>query len=98
MSDANFVDNQADIAETNIDASKEDRIAEESEATGKISQGMSSTSLATLTIPDEVAGLKDSLSEGEALNDSEGYTRSSNQDAKPMQAEEEVDAAVDNLE
>nr|XP_031864429.1 uncharacterized protein CI109_000343 [Kwoniella shandongensis]KAA5531501.1 hypothetical protein CI109_000343 [Kwoniella shandongensis] len=85
MSDSNFVDNKADIAETNIDASREDRLAEESEATGKISK-------------DEVAGLKDSLSEGEALDDSEGYTRSSNKDANPLKAEQDVDAAVDNLE
>ncbi|WWD18698.1 hypothetical protein CI109_103152 [Kwoniella shandongensis] len=71
MSDSNFVDNKADIAETNIDASREDRLAEESEATGKISK---------------------------ALDDSEGYTRSSNKDANPLKAEQDVDAAVDNLE
>jgi hypothetical protein len=38
-SDAQFLNKNADISETNIDAGKEDRLAEESEATGKISQG-----------------------------------------------------------
>jgi hypothetical protein len=49
----------------------------------------------TLTPADEVEGLKDSLSGGEALDESEGYTRSSNKDAHPMKGEEELDAKID---
>ena len=48
-----------------------------------------------LTTLDEVEGLKDSIGGGEVLDDSEGYTRSSNKDAHPMKAEEELDAKVD---
>ena len=47
---------------------------------------------------EEVEGLKDGLGGGDVLDDSQGYTRSSNKDVKPMQQEEAVDAAVDNLE
>lgn len=36
--DKNFVDSAA-VPETNINAEKEDRLAEESEATGKVSKG-----------------------------------------------------------
>lgn len=85
MSDQEFIDNQAEIPETNLDAAKEDQMAEESEATGVVSQ-------------QEVEGLKDSIGGGEVLDDSEGYTRSSNKDANPMQQEQAVDAAVDSLE
>lgn len=46
-------------------------------------------------ISDEVEGLKDSIGGGEVLDDSEGYTRSSNKDAHPMKAEEDLDAKVD---
>ncbi|KAK4688369.1 hypothetical protein P7C73_g1742, partial [Tremellales sp. Uapishka_1] len=83
--DSSFVDKAAEIPETNIDADKEDRLAEESEATGKISK-------------DEVEGLKDSIGGGEVLDDSEGYTRSSNADNNPMKQENEIDAAIDGLE
>ena len=47
---------------------------------------------------EEVEGLKDSIGGGQVLDDSEGYTRSSNKDANPMQQEQAVDAAVDSLE
>ena len=38
MSDQEFIDNQAEIPETNLDATKEDQLAEESETTGVVSQ------------------------------------------------------------
>lgn len=38
-SNDNFVDSAAEVPETNINAEKEDRLAEESEATGKIPKG-----------------------------------------------------------
>ena len=38
MSDS-FVNKNEEIPETNLDVEKEDRLAEESEATGKISKG-----------------------------------------------------------
>jgi hypothetical protein len=44
---------------------------------------------------DEVEGLKDSIGGGEVLDESEGYTRSSNKDAHPMKGEEELDAKID---
>lgn len=44
---------------------------------------------------DEVADLKDTIGGGEVLNESEGYTRSSNKDAHPMKGEEELDAKID---
>ena len=47
---------------------------------------------------EEVEGLKDTIGGGQVLNDSEGYTRSTNKDNKPMQQEEAVDAAVNGLE
>ncbi|ORY30586.1 hypothetical protein BCR39DRAFT_558578 [Naematelia encephala] len=47
---------------------------------------------------EEVEGLKDSLGGGQVLDDSEGYTRSSNKDSKPLQQEQDVDAAIDALE
>ncbi|CAD6566800.1 MAG: hypothetical protein TREMPRED_002966 [Tremellales sp. Tagirdzhanova-0007] len=84
-SDAAFVDKQADIPETNLNPEKEDAITAESDATGQVSQ-------------QEVSGLKDTIGGGQVLNDSEGYTRSSNKDVKPMQQEQAVDAAVDQLE
>ena len=85
---------------TNVDAAKEDRMAEESEATGKVSKGKQSSRTIfeqTLNITDEVEGLKDTIGGGEILDDSEGYTRASNKDVKPMQQEEEIDAAVGDL-
>jgi hypothetical protein len=39
--------------------------------------------------------LKDSIGGGEVLDESEGYTRSSNKDAHPMKGEEELDAKID---
>jgi hypothetical protein len=51
-----------------------------------------------LLILDEVKGLKDSIGGGEVLDDSEGYTRSSNKDSHPMEADAKVDAAVADLE
>lgn len=47
---------------------------------------------------EEVEALKDDLGGGEVLDESEGHTRSSNKDSHPMQAEEDVDKAVDALE
>lgn len=44
---------------------------------------------------DEVEGLKDTIGGGEVLDESEGYTRSSNKDAHPMKGEEELDAKID---
>jgi hypothetical protein len=46
-------------------------------------------------IADEVNGLKDTIGGGEILDDSEGYTRSSNKDVDPLKQEKELDAAVD---
>ncbi|KAL7420707.1 hypothetical protein Q5752_004658 [Cryptotrichosporon argae] len=66
---------------TNQDVAREDRLAEESEATGRISQ-------------EEVSGLKDSIGGGEILDDSEGYTRNAGQ-KNYAQADEELDAAVE---
>ncbi|OCF37279.1 hypothetical protein I317_06874 [Kwoniella heveanensis CBS 569] len=84
-SDDAFVNTQSNIPETGQDVAAEDRRVEESEATGKISQ-------------QEVADLKDDLSANEELDSSEGYTRSSNKDNNPLKQEEEVDAAVQDLE
>ncbi|WVR06550.1 hypothetical protein IAU60_003581 [Kwoniella sp. DSM 27419] len=84
MSD-NFVDNRAEIAETGQDVAAEDRRVEESETTGRISK-------------DEVNDLKDDLSANETLGDNEGYTRSSNKDVDAMKQENEVDAAVEDIE
>jgi len=44
-----------------------------------------------------VEGLKDTIGGGQILDDSEGYTRASNKNAKPMQQEEKIDAAIDNM-
>ena len=45
-SDEQFVDDrEAAVPETNLDAAKEDKMAEESEVTGKVSQGEYSTNL-----------------------------------------------------
>ncbi|RXK40074.1 hypothetical protein M231_02714 [Tremella mesenterica] len=84
-SEAGFVDTQANISQSNVNATREDQVAEDSEITGTISK-------------DEVEGLKDSLGGGQTLDDSEGYTRSSNQNNDAMQQEREIDAAVDELE
>jgi hypothetical protein len=46
-------------------------------------------------LADEVEGLKDTIGGGEVLDESEGYTRSSNKDAHPMKGEEELDAKID---
>ena len=54
-----------------------------------------SPSEACADFADEVAGLKDTIGGGEVLNESEGYTRSSNKDAHPMKGEEELDAKID---
>ena len=51
-----------------------------------------------LTVAEEVDGLKDNIGGGKVLDDSVGYTRSSNKDADPLKAEKDVDAAVDALE
>ncbi|ORX37195.1 hypothetical protein BD324DRAFT_650802 [Kockovaella imperatae] len=84
-SDDQFIDKQEDIADTNLDVEKEDKQAEESEVTGKVSS-------------DEVEALKDDIGGGKVLDDSEGYTRSSNKDVNPMKQEQEIDQVVDNLE
>jgi len=84
-SDAEFIDSQAEVAETNLDVGKEDKMAEESGVTGKVSA-------------DEVKGLKDDIGGGEILDDSQGYTRASNKDAHPMKQEQELDAKIDSLE
>jgi hypothetical protein len=47
---------------------------------------------------EEAEGLKDSIGGGQILDDSEGYTRSSNKDQKAMQGEEELDKKIDALE
>lgn len=44
---------------------------------------------------DEVEGLKDTIGGGQILDESEGYTRSSNKDVHPMKGEEELDAKID---
>ncbi|WVW84934.1 hypothetical protein I302_106970 [Kwoniella bestiolae CBS 10118] len=75
----------ANAPETNQNVALEDRRVEESEATGKISK-------------DEVEGLKDTIGGGQVLDDSEGYTRSSNKDVSALKQEDEVDAAVADLE
>lgn len=82
---------------SNVDADKEDKMAEESEATGQVSKGVfCSMSLDLWLIgTDEVEGLKDTIGGGQVLDDSEGYTRSSNKDVNPMKQEQELDAAVD---
>jgi len=84
-SDNQFIDSNADVAETNLDVAQEDKAAEESEISRQVSS-------------QEVQGLKDEIGGGQVLDDGVGYTRSSNKDAKPMQQEEAVDAAIDNLE
>ncbi|WRT68012.1 uncharacterized protein IL334_004987 [Kwoniella shivajii] len=76
---------QAELGQTGQNVEAEDKAVEQSEATGTISQ-------------DEVKGLKDSIGGGEVLDDSEGYTRSSNKDSSAMKQEDEVDAAVADLE
>lgn len=43
-------------------------------------------------------GLKDSLGGGQVLDDSEGYTRSSNKNVDPLAADKKVDEAIDALE
>jgi hypothetical protein len=86
-----------EVPETNIDAEKEDQLAEESERTGVIPQGESTCSNTADDI-EEVEGLKDSIGGGQVLDDSEGYTRSSNKDNNAYKQEQEVDAAVDKLE
>ncbi|WWC88436.1 uncharacterized protein L201_003347 [Kwoniella dendrophila CBS 6074] len=83
--DKAFVTSQTNIAETAQNVSAEDRRTEESEATGRIPK-------------EEVEGLKDSIGGGEVLDDKEGYTRSSNKDASAYKQEDEVDAAVADLE
>jgi hypothetical protein len=45
-----------------------------------------------------VEDLKDSIGGGQVLDDSEGYTRSSNQDVDPLKQEKEIDAKVGDLE
>lgn len=48
------------------------------------------------TFLDEVDGLKDTIGGGAVLDDSEGYTRSSNKEAtNAQQAEDELDAKVE---
>ncbi|WVQ65314.1 hypothetical protein V866_003427 [Kwoniella sp. B9012] len=85
-SDEAFVSTaDANVPETNLNVAAEDRAAEESEATGRISK-------------EEVEGLKDTIGGGEVLDDSEGYTRSSNKDVSALKQEDEVDAAVADLE
>ncbi|WWC62830.1 uncharacterized protein I303_105428 [Kwoniella dejecticola CBS 10117] len=83
MSD--FETSQTNIPETAQNVELEDRRQEESEATGTVSK-------------EEVEGLKDTIGGGEVLDDSEGYTRSSNKDVSAMKQEDEVDAAVADLE
>jgi len=89
MSDKEFVstDNRAEQGdlldyETNVNADKEDKAAAQSEETGQVSK-------------DEVEGLKDTIGGGAVLDESEGYTRSSNKDAHPMKGEEDLDAKID---
>lgn len=48
MSDAAFVDKQAEIPETNINVEQEDAMAEKSDATGQVSQRQSSFLCVTL--------------------------------------------------
>jgi hypothetical protein len=95
MSD-NFVNKNEEIPETNLDVEKEDRLAEESEVTGKISRGELKECFPPNQV-DEVEGLKDSIGGGQILDDSEGYTRSSNKDVNAMKQEQEVDEAVDSI-
>jgi len=99
-SDAAFVDKAAEIPETNINAEREDAMAEKSEATGEIPKRKFLLHVINLywLVTEEVDGLKDTIGGGQILDGSEGYTRSSNRDVKPMQQEQAVDAAVDSLE
>lgn len=105
MSDKEFVstDNRAEQGdlldyETNVDADKEDKAAAQSEETGQVSKGIVppfSYPWSHADITDEVEGLKDTIGGGEVLDESEGYTRSSNKDVHPMKQEEELDAKID---
>lgn len=100
-SDDKFVSTESNIAETNLNPEKEDAIAAESEATGEVSKRMStlvSRLMTSLTKLEEVEGLKDSIGGGKVLDESEGYTRSSNKDQHAMQSEEELDKKIDALE
>lgn len=83
-------------------AAKEDAAVAKSEETGKISKGelsafrVSAWSHGPLLISsDEVEGLKDTIGGGAVLDDSEGYTRSSNKSGGYEQAEQELDSKVD---
>lgn len=48
-----------------------------------------------LDLVGEVDGLKDAIGGGKILDDSEGYTRSTNKDVHALQGDEELDAKVD---